>query len=73
LNVEFDALGVVTNFSGEPIKLKSTRVTPDAAIDAKVAAANVEIEIFKTQVVGTNNFFLNASRDLCRYEDVLFN
>jgi 2',3'-cyclic-nucleotide 2'-phosphodiesterase (5'-nucleotidase family) len=65
---EFDNEGLVANYTGSPIYVTAKRVpTPDSAIDAKVASANNEVEVFKMVDVGYNNYFLNASRDLCRH------
>lgn len=66
LNVSFDADGVVTNFSGDPIALDSS-ITQDETVQARVDALAAPVDSLKSQVIGSAAVDLDGERTTCRF------
>lgn len=68
LNVSFDADGVVTNFSGDPIALDSS-ITQDETVQARVDALAAPVDSLKSQVIGSAAVDLDGERTTCRFAE----
>lgn len=66
LDVTFNATGVVTNYSGNPILLDG-HVVKDPEIQARVTELAEPLEELKAQVIGSTMVDLNATN--CRFEE----
>jgi 5'-nucleotidase/UDP-sugar diphosphatase len=66
LNVTFNANGVVTNYSGNPILL-DRHVVKDPKIQARVMELAEPLEELNTQVIGSTMVDLNATK--CRFAE----
>jgi 5'-nucleotidase/UDP-sugar diphosphatase len=70
LDVAFDALGVVSNYAGNPILMSSTTITNDAAVDALLDPYRTEVEALKNTNIGTSTVEIPISvggRRVCRF------
>ncbi|GAB4453614.1 MAG: bifunctional UDP-sugar hydrolase/5'-nucleotidase [Anaerolineae bacterium] len=68
LNVSFDADGVVTEYSGDPIPLDST-VAQDEAVQSRVQELAAPVEALKNQVIGSAAVDLDGERTTCRFAE----
>ncbi len=66
LNVSFNADGVVSEYSGDPILLDSS-VTQDEAVQTRVQALAAPVDNLKSQVVGSTSVDLDGERTTCRF------
>lgn len=68
LDVEFDAAGVLADWSGDAILL-SAYITPDPEMDAILTSLAAPIEELKQTVIGESSVFLVGDRSVCRVEE----
>ncbi|MFN8375352.1 MAG: 5'-nucleotidase C-terminal domain-containing protein [Anaerolineae bacterium] len=68
LDVEFDASGVLTTWSGDAIPL-TVDITPDPDMAELVAQLREPIGDFLTQTVGETTALIDGTREVCRFEE----
>lgn len=66
VEVTFDAAGVVTGYTGEPILLDSS-IAQDEAVQSRVDALGAPLEALRSQVIGSASVKLDGERSNCRF------
>lgn len=70
LRVAFDAAGVPARWNGATIRLEPG-ITPDPAVEAKIADYEKPLETFRSQILGRNDLVFADGMEACRKGDCL--
>ena len=70
LRAAFDAAGVPARWNGATIRLEPG-ITPDPAVEAKIADYEKPLETFRSQILGRNDLVFADGMEACRKGDCL--